>query len=47
MAVEADATVKANKTDKAKAMTDVAANKVHEADKADAAKGSTRPMRPM
>jgi hypothetical protein len=47
VAVEADATVKANKTDKAKAMTDVAANKVHEADKADAAKGSTRPMRPM
>ncbi len=29
---------KANKTDKAKAMTDVAANKAYEADKADAAK---------
>ena len=38
MAVEADATIKASKTDEAKAMTDVAANKVHEADKADAAK---------
>ncbi len=57
VAIEADAIVKANKTNKAKAMTDVAANKVHEADKADAANltrptmlmppRSTRPTRSM
>jgi hypothetical protein len=32
VAVEANVAIKANKTNKAKAMTDVAANKVHEAD---------------
>ncbi len=38
MAIEADVADKANRTNKAKAMTDVAANKAHEAGEADAAK---------